>query len=381
MKLRTPLCDLLGIEHPIIQAGMAWDRRGSTSPPPLVAAVSNAGGLGVLGASSIQPEKIREAIREIRRMTDRPFGVDIIWPRVSEAPSTDPRATRELIEREFPAHRAFNDRVLGELGLAPQPPDDVSWVRTPAEARRQLDVILDERVPILAIGLGDTTEIAPLAHAAGTKVLALCGTARQAQAHAKNGVDIIIAQGYEAGGHTGSIANFPLLPQVVDAVRPVPVVAAGGIADGRGLAAALALGAVGVWCGTVFLVSQESTLHPAYRDQLVRGRAEDFVRDRFPSGKPSRHYRSDLIRAWEKSGLPALDMPFQGALIDEVRVAAEAADRVDVMTVPGGQIAGLLGAQDVRPAADIVRDMSAQAAQILEDLAARYLAPAAAPVA
>jgi nitronate monooxygenase len=380
MKLHTPLCDLLNIEHPIIQAGMAWDKRGSTSPPGLVAAVSNAGGLGVLGASSIRPDELRERIREIRTLTDRPFGVDIIWPRMSEAPSADPHQAREIIAREHPEHQAFVEGLLGELGLEPREPDAVSWVRTPKGAREQLDVILEERVPILAIGLGDTTEVAPIAHAAGTKVLALCGTARQALSHARNGVDIIIAQGYEGGGHTGYIANFPLLPQVVDAVRPIPVVAAGGIADGRGVAAALSLGAVGVWCGTVFLVSQEATLHPDYRNQLVSGRSEDFVHDRYPSGKPSRHYRSDVIRAWEKSGLKALDMPFQGVLNDELRVAAEAANRVGVMSVPGGQVAGLLGERDVRPAADIVRDMSAQAARILQEMAAGYLVPAAEPV-
>jgi NAD(P)H-dependent flavin oxidoreductase YrpB (nitropropane dioxygenase family) len=217
-------------------------------------------------------------------------------------------------------------------------------------------------------------------HAAGRLVAALCGSAKHAVSHKNAGIDIIIAQGYEGGGHTGYIANFPLLPQVVDAVRPIPVVAAGGIADGRGVAAALSLGAVGVWCGTVFLVSQEATLDPAYRNQLVTGRSEDFVHDRYPSGKPSRHYRSDVIRAWEKSGLKALDMPFQGVLNDELRVAAEAADRVGVMSVPGGQVAGLLGERDVRPAAEIVRDMSTEAARILQEMAAGYLVPTAEPI-
>jgi NAD(P)H-dependent flavin oxidoreductase YrpB (nitropropane dioxygenase family) len=380
MKLRTPLCDLLGLEHPIIQAGMGWDKRGSTTPPALVAAVSNAGGLGMVGASPLLPEQIRERIRAIRALTDRPFGVDITWPRLSEAPSADPREAREIIEREHPAHLAFVQRLHGDLGLEPQAPDQVAWVKTLDGVRRQLAVILEEGVPIVAIGLGDTAEVVPLAHAAGTKVLALCGSPRQAQAHARNGVDVIIAQGYEAGGHTGRIANFPLLPQVVDAVRPIPVVAAGGIADGRGLAAALSLGAVGVWCGTVFLVSQDSAIHPDYRQQLVTGRTEDFVLDRYPSGKPSRHYRSDVIRAWEQSGLTALDMPFQGVLNDELRVAAEAANRVGVMSVPGGQVAGLLGERDVRPAGDVVRDMADQAARILQEMASRYVAPAAQPV-
>jgi NAD(P)H-dependent flavin oxidoreductase YrpB (nitropropane dioxygenase family) len=376
MKLRTPLCDLLGITYPVIQAGMGWDKHGTTTPPALVAAVSNAGGLGMVGGSPLPPELIRERIRQIRALTDRPFGVDITWPRLSEAPSADPRQARDVIEREHPQHLAFVQQLLGELALPEGEPDPASWVKTPAGVRRQLAVILEERVPILAIGLGDTSEVVPLARAVGTKVLALCGTPRQALGHARNGVDAIIAQGYEAGGHTGRIANFPLIPQVVDAVRPIPVVVAGGIADGRGLAAALALGAVGVWCGTVFLVSQETAIHPDYRQQLVTGRSEDFVLDRYPSGKPSRHYRSAVIRAWEQSGLAALEMPFQGVLNDELRVAAEAAHRVEVMSVPGGQIAGLLGARDVRPAGDVLRNMVDQAAQILQEQATRYVLPA-----
>jgi NAD(P)H-dependent flavin oxidoreductase YrpB (nitropropane dioxygenase family) len=380
MKLHTPLCDILGIEHPIIQAGMGWDKHGSTTPPALVAAVSNAGGLGMIGGSPMQPDLIRERIRAIKALTDRPFGVDITWPRLSEAPSADPRQARDVIEREHPGHLTFVQNLLGELALEPQEPDKASWVKTLDGVRRQLAVILEEQVPILAIGLGDTAEVVPQAHAVGTKVMALCGTARQALSHARNGVDVIIAQGYEAGGHTGRIANFPLIPQVVDAVRPIPVVVAGGIADGRGLAAALSLGAVGVWCGTVFLISQESAIHPDYREQLVVGRSEDFVLDRYPSGKTSRHYRSEVIRAWEKSGLAPLEMPFQGVLNDELRVAAEAADRVSVMSVPGGQIAGLLGPAAVRPAADVLRDMSAQAARILQEMATGYLVPDGAPV-
>jgi NAD(P)H-dependent flavin oxidoreductase YrpB (nitropropane dioxygenase family) len=294
MKLRTDLCDVLGIEYPIIQAGMGWDRLGSTTPPELVAAVSNAGGLGVIGGSPMQPGLIRERIRQTKALTDRPFGVDITLPRLSDAPSTDMMQVRRFIEESYPEHMSFVRNLVQELGLKRQEPDQWSWVKTPQEARRQLDVILEERVPVLAIGLGDTQEVIPLTRSQGIKVLALAGNVRHAVRHARNGVDVVVAQGYEAGGHTGKIANFPLLPQVVDAVRPTPVVAAGGIADGRGVAAALCLGAVGVWCGTVFLVSKESAIHPDYRNQLVTGSTEDFALDRYPTGKPSRHYHSDL---------------------------------------------------------------------------------------
>ena len=364
-KLKTPLCDVLGIEHPVIQAGMGWDSRGSTTPPKLVAAVSNAGGLGVIGGSPLQPEFIRERIRRTRDLTDRPFGVDITLPRLARSPFADVGNMREFLDRSHPEHVRFVRKAIEEFGLDTQGPDPWSKVKTPEMVQRQLDVILEEGAPVLAVGLGDTAAVAPLAHARGMKVLALCGNVKQAAAHAANGVDVIVAQGYEAGGHTGRIANFPLIPQVVDAVRPTPVVAAGGIADGRGLAAALSLGAAGVWCGTVFLVSRESEIHQDYKEQLIRGRTEDFVLDRFPSGKPSRHYRSPVIRKWEESGLQALEMPFQGVLNDQFRVAAESGNRVDVMSVPGGQVAGLLGEGDVQPAGEIVEAMVRRAAEAL----------------
>lgn len=365
MKLRTRLCDLLGIDCPIIQAGMGWDKRGSTTPPELVAAVSNAGGLGVIGGSPLRPEFIRERIREVKMLTKRPFGVDITLPRLGAAPSDAIRDVQQVLAEAHPEHMEFVRRSIRELGLEVQEPDRWSNVKTPEMVQRQLEVIFEERVPVLAVGLGDTASVVPVAHELGIKVLALCGNVRQAVGHAANGVDVIVAQGYEAGGHTGRIANFPLTPQVVDAVRPLPVVTAGGIADGRGLAAALSLGAEGVWCGTVFLMSSESAIHPDYKSQLVNGSTEDFVIDRYPSGKPSRHYRSEVIRRWEKSGLEALDMPFQGALNDQFRMAAEKGERVGMMSVPGGQIAGLLGERDVRPAGEIVAAMVRQAAEIL----------------
>ncbi len=344
---------------------MGWDSRGSTTPPKLVAAVSNAGGLGVIGGSPLQPEFIRERIRLTRELTDRPFGVDITLPRLAQTPHADVGNVREFLERTHPEHVSFVGEAIEAFGLETQGPDRWSKVKTPDMVRRQLDVVLEEEVPVLAVGLGDTAEVVPMAHARGMKVLALCGNVKQAVGHAANGVDVIVAQGYEAGGHTGRIANFPLIPQVVDAVRPAPVVTAGGIADGRGLAAALSLGAVGVWCGTVFLASRESEIHDDYKSQLIQGRTEDFVLDRYPSGKPSRHYRSPVIRKWEASGLQALEMPFQGMLNDQFRVAAESGKRVDVLSVPGGQIAGLLGERDVRPAGEIVETMVREAAEVL----------------
>ena len=374
MSLHTPLCDLLNIKYPIIQAGMGWDKEGLTTPPALVAAVSNAGGLGCIGGSSIRPEVIRERIRAVRQLTDKPFGVDITLPKMEDVKIPDPDEVHKEIQEKFPKHAKFNDELIPRLGLTPQPPDRKSWVKTPAATREQLRVILEEKVPILIIGLGDTAEVVPLAHERGIKVMALAGAVKHALSHARKGADVIIAQGYEAGGHTGTIGNFPLIPQIVDAVRPKPVVAAGGISDGRGVAAALALGAVGVWCGTTFLVTQEGGIHPIYKKQILNGSSEDFVRTAYTSGHFARHYRSEVIKAWMGSGLDAMPTPYQGNAMDEVRRAAETANRVDLLHVPGGQVAGMLSEERNNvPAKEIVERMVNEASQILNDMRSRYV--------
>jgi nitronate monooxygenase len=374
MSLRTPLCDLLGIDVPILQAGMGWDKEGLTTPPELVAAVSNAGGLGSIGGSSIRPELIRERIRAVRKLTDRPFGVDITLPKMEDVKIPDPDEVKKEIEEKYPRHAKFTNELIPRLGLTPQPPDRKSWVKTPAATREQLKVILEEKVPVLVIGLGDTAEVVPLAHDRGIKVMALAGAVKHALSHARKGADVIIAQGYEAGGHTGTIANFPLIPQIVDAVKPKPVVAAGGICDGRGVAAALSLGAVGVWCGTAFLVSQECGIHPVYKSQILKGSSEDFVRTAYTSGHFARHYRSEVIQSWMNSGLEAMPTPYQGNAMDEIRRAAEAADRVELLHVPGGQVAGMLSKEkSAKPAKLIVETMVEEAAQILNDIRSRYV--------
>lgn len=372
--LHTPLCDLLNIQYPIIQAGMGWDKEGLTTPPALVAAVSNAGGLGCIGGSSIRPEVIRERIRAVRQLTDKPFGVDITLPKMEDVKIPDPDEVHKEIQERFPKHAQFNDALIPKLGLTAQPPDRKSWVKTPAATREQLKVILEEKVPILIIGLGDTAEVVPLAHERGIKVMALAGAVKHALSHARKGADVIIAQGYEAGGHTGTIGNFPLIPQIVDAVKPKPVVAAGGISDGRGVAAALALGAVGVWCGTTFLVTREGGINPVYKKQILNGSSEDFVRTAYTSGHYARHYRSEVIKAWMGSGLEAMPTPYQGNAMDEVRRAAEAANRVDLLHVPGGQVAGMLSEERNNvPAKEIVERMVTEAAKILNDMRSRYV--------
>lgn len=374
MKLHTPLCDLLGINVPIMQAGMGWDKGGLTTVPELVAAVSDAGGLGCIGGSPLRPEIIRERIRAVRKLTDRPFGVDITLPKMEDVRIPEPDEVCKEIAEKYPRHASFMSELIPKLGLIPQPPDRKSWVKTPAATREQLRVILEEKAPILIIGLGDTAEVVPLAHERGIKVMALAGAVKHALSHARKGADVIIAQGYEAGGHTGTIANFPLIPQIVDAVKPKLVAAAGGICDGRGVAAALALGAVGVWCGTAFLVSDECGIHAAYKSQLLNGSSEDFVRTAYTSGHYARHYRGEVIKAWMGSGLEAMPTPFQGATMDEIRRAAEAANRTELLHVPGGQGAGMLSQdRSAKPAKVILERMVDEAVQILNNIRTQYI--------
>ncbi|MCS7207868.1 MAG: nitronate monooxygenase [Dehalococcoidia bacterium] len=364
--LHTPICDLLGIRYPILMAGMGT-LRGRVTPPRLVAAVSNAGGLGVMGASSLAPEEIRQRIRQVRALTDKPFGVDLLLP-VSLAETGPTRLTTRRqalawIEREYPRHYAFVQSLWQEFNLPPLEHREEEPLRV-ERVRQQVQVVLEEKVPVFAAGLGDPAWVVPLAREAGIKVIGLAGSVRNALRQVKAGVDIIVAQGYEAGGHTGRIATFPLVPQVVDAVAPTPVLAAGGIADGRGVAAALALGAQGVWVGTAFLVALESDLYPPMQDAILQSSSEDFIISRAYSGKTARLLKNPLTEAWERSGLEPLPMPLQGLLMADLLEAAERAGRYDLLFNAAGQIGGML--KERKPAAQIVEDMVRGAVEVLE---------------
>jgi nitronate monooxygenase len=361
--LRTRLCDLLGIEYPVVLAGMGG--RGLATPPRLVAAVSNAGGLGVMGGSGLDPEEIRRRIREIRALTDRPFGVDLLLPASLAEAETTRSALRARLAREHPKHVAFVRELHERFELPPVAVADEP-VMSPAFIRAQVQVALDERVPVFAAGLGDPSWVVPLALKQGMKTIGLAGAVRNAARHARVGVDIIVAQGYEAGGHTGKIANFPLIPQVVDAVRPRPVLAAGGIADGRGVAAALALGAVGVWVGTAFLVADECDIPDKNKERILLAPSEDFVISRSFTGKTARGCRNRVVQAWEESGLTPLPMPLQGVLMGDFVDAAIRAGRDDLLHNPSGQIGGML--TERKPAARIMADLIEGAIDVLANL-------------
>lgn len=359
VSLRTELCDLLGIQYPVMQAGMGYVARAE-----LAAAVSSAGGLGVIGGSGLSGEELRQEIRKVRELTDRPFGVDLILPmnvprdseEEEELPSVPPPPEWlvELRRQYGIEEEASHPRVSGRL------------------IREQVEVVLEERVPVFISGLGDPSWLVPDAHAQGMKVMALVGTVRAACRVARGGVDVVIAQGYDAGGHTGRIGTLSLLPQVVDAVAPRPVAAAGGIADGRGLVAALALGAVGVWLGTRFAATEEARSHRAYKDRLVEVGPEDVIITKGYTGKTCRVIRNRFTELWEQSSEEALPMPLQGMRIGRrTHGSARELGITEVGSMPAGQGVGLI--RDVPSAGEVVRRIVAEAEEVLARLTARHL--------
>lgn len=339
---------MLGIDYPIVLAGMG--SRGKATPPALVAAVSEAGGLGVLGGAGLPAGELRAAIRATRALTRKPIGVDLLLPATLAQAPPSRNAVRAELRSRFPEHVAFVHSLLAQHGLAEaQVEHDFvistnarNGAKTPQE--EQVDVIMEEDVQVFAAGLGDPSWVVPRARAKGMTVMGLAGTVGNAQRQIKAGVDIVIATGHEAGGHTGKIATLPLVPQVVDAVAPVPVLAGGGIGDGRAVAAALSLGALGAWVGTAFLVADECAIPAQSKAQIIDGSSAQFEVGRVFSGKTMRSYKNEIIKAWEKSGLDPLPMPYQKILMDDFNEAAARAGRWDLHSNPAGQIAGLLKA-------------------------------------
>jgi len=362
---------MLGIEYPIILAGMGPVAGGISGPvatSDLVAAVSNAGGLGVLGGAGYTPERLREEINKLRGMTDKPFGVDLLLPSnfMGGAASGEmPRDPRELIPAEtYNGLRKMAESLGIEWQQMPRQPEAIPQRRQGGGmSDAQMEVVIEEKIEVFASGLGNPAPWVNRLHANGTKILSLVGNVKNAKRVADAGADVVVAQGTEAGGHTGRIATLALVPQVIDAVAPTPVVAAGGIADGRGIAAALAMGAIGVWCGTAFLVAEEANQPEMQKQRILAATEEDTRVTRLYSGKTMRNITNPLIEAWEASGIQALPMGLQGLLIQDLVYSARKAGREDLLMNAAGQVSGML--QRVRPAADILHDMVAGAAEIL----------------
>ncbi|MEO8539950.1 MAG: nitronate monooxygenase [bacterium] len=380
--LRTALCDMLGIEYPVILAGMGPVAGGITGPvatAPLVAAVSNAGGLGVIGGAGFSAERLRQEINTVRSMTNKPFGVDLLLPSnyMGGAASGEmPPDPRDLIPQEtYDGLKKMAQDVGIEWKEAPRPAATATAPRRAGGGMsdEQMEVVIEEKIAVFASGLGSPAPWMDRLKANGTKVLSLVGNVKNAKRVAGIGADAVVAQGTEAGGHTGRIATLALVPQVIDAVAPTPVIAAGGIADGRGLEAALAMGAIGVWCGTAFLVSAEANQPELQKQRVLAAGDEDTKITRLYSGKTMRNITNPLIEAWESSNIKALPMGLQGMLIQDLIYSARQSGREDLLMNAAGQASGLLS--QIRPAADILHDIVAQAAQIIgHDLQQRVTA-------
>ncbi|MFO8010717.1 MAG: nitronate monooxygenase [Dehalococcoidia bacterium] len=366
--LRTELCDILDIEYPVVLAGMA-----EHAGIELTAAVSEAGGLGVLGALPMSPDELDEAIIEIKKRTSKPFGVDSIAP-LGLVEDDTPIDLKKLLEEDNGDLAPTRD-YIADLGrrMGIRVPHGIklgtnnqgfSW--SPGMTKKQLEVIYDHNVPVFAAGLGSPEFMIDDAHKKGMKVIGVVGTTRQARAEAAVGVDIIVAQGTEGGGHTGKVATLPLVPQVVDAVHPTPVLAAGGIVDGRGLIAALSLGACGVWCGTAFLGTYEAMSHDENKRQIIAAGESDTTISKTMTGKTARCIKNPLQMQYEAENGPVLPFPIQVLAASElIQYMSEEDDTLKYYWTFAGQGCGLI--RELRPAGDVLRSMVEEATRILEE--------------
>jgi NAD(P)H-dependent flavin oxidoreductase YrpB (nitropropane dioxygenase family) len=355
--MRTPLCDEFGIEYPIFAF---------TPSEHVAAAVSRAGGLGVLGCVRFNDtDELEQTLSWLDENTDgKPYGVDIVMPMKipTEGKSVDLKA---MIPQE---HIDFVDRTLQKLGVPPLPEGEgregvLGWLHS--VARSHLDVALNHRPVLIANALGSPpVDVIEKCHEHGIKVAALAGAAKHALSHVRNGVDIIVAQGYEAGGHTGEVASMVLQPDIVDAVGPdVPVLGAGGIGSGRQIAASLALGSQGVWTGSIWLGTEEyrnlSANAAAWETAFTRATSSDTVRTRIYTGKPARLLKTRWTEAWNEEDAPQpLPMPLQNLLVAEAHNRIVAANDPDVISMPIGQIVGRMN--EVRPVAEVIASLVAE---------------------
>lgn len=353
--MRTPVCDMFGIEFPIFAFSHCRD---------VVAAVSRAGGFGVLGALAFTPEELEIELAWIDdHVEGRPYGVDLVMPANyvgKGGPQPDEHELRAMIPQE---HWDYVDSILAEYDVPPLPADYNERARAAGlgvddQATRAVEVALTHPIKLLVNALGPPPkEVVDTAHQHGVLVAALVGSRRHAEKQVEQGVDVIVAQGTEAGGHTGDISTMVLVPEVVDAVGPdIPVLAAGGIGTGRQIAAGLALGAQGAWTGSIWLSVAEANTPPEALENILAADSRSTVRSRAMTGKPARQLRTAWTEAWERDGAPkTLPMPLQGILFGEMARRVSRAHSRELSGFPVGQIVGRMNR--IRPTHEVMFDL------------------------
>jgi NAD(P)H-dependent flavin oxidoreductase YrpB (nitropropane dioxygenase family) len=363
--VHTDLCDVFGVEYPIFAFSHCRD---------VVAAVSKAGGLGVLGALVFSPEQLEVELTWIdEHVGGRPYGVDVVMPANYEGAELAGPDLEGTLRGMIPeGHRQYVEEILTRYHVPPLPDDDpppqglLGW--TYGAATSQVEIALSHPIRLIASALGPPSEeVIALAHDQGVKVAGLVGDVKQARDQVRVGVDIIVAQGTEAGGHTGEVSTFVLVPEIVDAISPVPVLAAGGIGDGRQVAAALALGAQGAWTGSIWLTVAEADTSPLVREKLLKAGSRDTVRSRALTGKPARQLRTAWTDAWDDpKGPGTLPMPLQFMLTAEAQHRIGRAQNEELTGFPVGQIVGRMNS--VRTTQDVVYGLVEGAVETIEKL-------------
>jgi len=315
--MNTKLARDLGLEFPIFAFTHCRD---------VAAAVSNAGGMGIFGVAAHSASGLRAELDWIEKeIGDKPYGVDLLLPTTFVGSDKAKGMSGEDLDAKIPdSHRRFLDELLEQHEVPPLPEDAVVGSEFAVGYERQKDVIeilFEYNISLIASALGPPPPwMIEMGREKGIKVAALAGTVEHAKRHVEAGVDIVVAQGYEAGGHTGQVATMVLVPEVVDAVGDIPVLAAGGIGSGRQITAALALGAQGVWIGSLWLTTEEAETHPVVKEKFLKASSSDTVRSRSMTGKPARQLRSAWTDAWEDPSNPdPLPMPLQPRLVREAQ--------------------------------------------------------------
>jgi NAD(P)H-dependent flavin oxidoreductase YrpB (nitropropane dioxygenase family) len=365
--MKTPLSDSFGMEHCLFAFSYM---------PEVVAEVTKAGGMGVLGALRFTADELEDALNFIDGEVDgKPYGVDIVMPAssVSKDKAGEFKADELLgtLKQMIPEdHRAFVDKILSEHGVAPLPEDEESASRellgwTDTTARPQIEVAFKHPIRLLANALGPPPQdVVDEAHSRSIPVAALVGRTDQAIKQRERGVDIIVAQGTEAGGHTGDVAGMVLTPEVVEAVAPAPVLMAGGIGRGSQVAAALTLGAQGAWTGSVWLDTVEHAQPEGLTEKIHAATSSDTVRSRALTGKPARQLRTAWTEAWEDPSNPdPLGMPLQYMLNAQAQERIRRSNATELIGTPIGQIVGSMN--ETKTVREVVERLVAEYEQAL----------------